>query len=201
MAQYELLSFFSASRLGFWTSYYMRLQLLCWFLCLYILCLMLMCLVGHLYSSSLPHSVPSLVSSLLFSWLLKRITCCLSFQASQSVVSAKIHLPCRYFTRFFFISLYCHPYACAKGRKFSLVRLHSCINLIPFLQVKASYLCPASDAPSTSLELQNELPHLSHTHLWLSPLPSGDLCEALPLGPWALNCPNSGTGCKHLTLG
>lgn len=168
----------------------MRLQLFCWFLFVFLLCLTPMCLVDLLYSSSLPQSVSSLMSSLLFSWLLKRMTRCLSFQASQSV-AAKIHLPCRYFTQAVFSSLYYHPYdACTKPRNFSLVRLHSCINFIPIpsgqtISPLSCFWCPFLLHGTTKWA-----PHASHCHLWLSPLPSGDLCETLPLAPWALNCPN-----------
>lgn len=112
-------------------------------------------------------------------------------QASQSV-TAKTHLLCRYFTQSFFRLLYCHPYdGYPRFRIFSLLRLHSCINLSPTASGQTiSHLCPASNTASSSTKLQNELPYPPHIHLWFLLLPSGDLCLRFTLGPWALNCSN-----------
>lgn len=112
------------------------------------------------------------------------------FQASQSV-AAKMHLPCRYFAQSFFSILYYHPHdAHGKCMIFSLVSLHSCINLIPILSgwtisPLSCFWC-AFLLHGTTKQAPAPLPH---THLCLSPFPSGDLCET-PLGSWAPNCSN-----------
>lgn len=112
------------------------------------------------------------------------------FQASQSV-AAKMHHPCRYFAQSFFSILYYHPHdAHGKWMIFSLVSLHSCINLIPILSgwtisPLSCFWC-AFLLHGTTKQAPAPLPH---THLCLSPFPSGDLCET-PLGSWAPNCSN-----------
>lgn len=116
---------------------------------------------------------------LVFSWLLKRMTCCVrpakvlllrhTFLADTSPNPFSDHCTA------------IHTMAILSSGSSHFLRLHSCINLIPTAQVKPSHLCPASNAASSSTKLQNELPYPPHIHLWLLLLPNGDLSLRLPL--------------------
>lgn len=177
MGHNELLWFFSAFQLCSWTSFYMRHNF-CVGLYFYTFSALCPCVEWTFILLSLTQFLP---------WSLHSKERLVSGQS----VAAKMHLPCRYFAQSFFSILYYHPHdAHGKCMIFSLVSLHSCINLIPILSgwtiwPLSCFWC-AFLLHGTTKQAPAPLPH---THLCLSPFPSGDLCET-PLGSWAPNCSN-----------
>lgn len=182
-----MLWFVSTSWLGFWASYYARLYLCCFYFSTFSALCPCISWTFFILPLSLIQCLPWALLGLQLATQKNDLLC----QPSQKV-PAKTHLPCRYFTQSFFRLLYCHPYdGRPKLRIFSLLRLHSCINLNPTTSGQTT--SPLSCIWSCFL--------IHKTTKW-APIPSScspltstasqwwPLSETLTLGPWAPNCSN-----------